>query len=218
MYLISLLWRYAGELIRPKGSIQRLSHCLAILPSVDNYNVNDWVLKEALAGHILNSACTALCTWESLQTLGQSLISSVQKRGPYYAALPESLIIIFVRAALFISTSVSSDCKLYSPCSHLYCCWQAPKLRLYLCLSRSLPGSKGSEATRCSPRLFVVSLSQKLIAKQKVLACPIEQPCKGFTATAPFCAQVKYLIIKASQKSLIRDKGAEEEEEEAVVL
>lgn len=107
--------------------MERLSRCLAFLLSADNYNVNDWVLKETLPGRILNSACAALCTWESLQTLSQFLISSVRKIGPYYTALSESLIIIFVRAALFISRSVSSDCKLYSPCSkslwyNLYCC------------------------------------------------------------------------------------------------
>lgn len=61
-----------------------------------------------------------------------------------------------------------------------------------------------------------VPFTGKLIAKQKVLACPVKYPCKCFTATAPFCRLVKYLIIKASQKSLIRDKG--EEEEVAVVL
>lgn len=107
--------------------MERLSRCLAFPPSSGNYNVNDCVVKETLLGRILNSACAALCTWESLQTLSQFLISSVQKIGPYYTALSESLIIIFVRAALFISRSVSSDCKLYSPCSKSlwydpYCC------------------------------------------------------------------------------------------------
>lgn len=157
MYLISLLWRYTGELIGPKGSMQWLSRCLAFLPSVDNYNVNDWVLKETLLGRTLNSACTALCTRESPQTLRQFLISSVQKIGPYYAALSESLIIIFVRAALFISRSVSLDCKLSSPCSkslwyNLYCCWQAlnrflaPSLSLFSSSSVSL--SQAVRATR----------------------------------------------------------------------
>lgn len=78
----------------------RLSSCLAFILSSDNYNVNDWVLKETLLGCILNSACAAWCTGESAQTLSQFLISSVRKNiGPCYTALSESLIIIFVRAA-----------------------------------------------------------------------------------------------------------------------
>lgn len=172
MYLISLLWRYTGELIRPKGSMERLSRCLAFPPSSGNYNVNDWVVKETLLGRILNSACAALCTWESLQTLSQFLISSVQKIGPYYTALSESLIIIFVRAALFISRSVSSDCKLYSPCSKSL--WLRSLLlligseplffpfspMLLSSSSLSLSGSKSYKATRCSPSLSVLSISQ----------------------------------------------------------
>lgn len=133
MYLISLLWQYTGELIRPKGSIEHLTLCLSFLLSLDNYNVNDWVLKETLLGRILNSACAALCTGESLQTLSRFLISSAQKVGPYYTALSESLIIIFVRAALFISRSVSSYCKLFSLHSkslrcNPYCSWLALNL------------------------------------------------------------------------------------------
>lgn len=78
----------------------QLSCCLAFILSSDNYNVNDWVLKETLLGRILNSACAAWCTGESAQTLSQFLISRVRKNiGPCYTALSESLIIIFVRAA-----------------------------------------------------------------------------------------------------------------------
>lgn len=77
-----------------------LSCCLAFILSSDNYNVNDWVLKETLLGRMLNSACAAWCTGESAQTLSQFLISRVRKNiGPCYTALCESLIIIFVRAA-----------------------------------------------------------------------------------------------------------------------
>lgn len=67
-----------------------------------------------------------------------------------------------------------------------------------------------------SQPICLVAFTDKLIAKQKVLACSVEYPCKCFTATVPFCWIVKWLIIKGSQKSLIRDKG-EEEEVEVVV-
>lgn len=62
-----------------------------------------------------------------------------------------------------------------------------------------------------------VHFTDKLIAKQKVLACPVQYPCKCFTATAPFCPLVKWLIIKGSQKSLIRGEAEEEEEEEVAL-
>lgn len=58
----------------------RLSCRLAFILSSDNYNVNDWVLKETLLGRILNSACAAWRTRESAQTLSQFLISNVQKK------------------------------------------------------------------------------------------------------------------------------------------
>lgn len=93
------LWWYTGELIRPEGSIEHLSCCFSCLLSLDNYSVNDCVLKEIVLGCILNPACAALCTWESLQTLRQFLISSVWRACPCYAALFECVIIIFVRAA-----------------------------------------------------------------------------------------------------------------------
>lgn len=57
MYLISLLWWYTGELIRPKGSMERLSRCLAFLLSSHNYNVNDWVLKETTGTHTKLCLC-----------------------------------------------------------------------------------------------------------------------------------------------------------------
>lgn len=165
--------------------MERLSHRLAILPSSDNYNVNDWVLKETLLGRILNSARAALCTWESLQTLSRFLISSVRKIGAYYTVLSESLIIIFVRAALFISTLVSSDCKLYSPLQRILvvrhsllpngseALSSSSSSSAFLLLS--LPLRQQEDATRRSASLFVLSLADKLIAKQKVLACVLSR-------------------------------------------
>lgn len=108
-------WR-ANQAKGINGAVVTLPCISPLCP--DNCNVNDWVLKETLLGRILNSACAALCTWESVQTLSQFLISGVQKIGPYYTALAESLIIIFVREALFISRSVSSHSELYRPCSN----------------------------------------------------------------------------------------------------
>lgn len=51
--------------------------------------------------------------------------------------------------------------------------------------------------------------TDQIIAKQKVLARPVECPCKCFTAEAPFCQTVKWLIIKGSQKRLVGAKGEE---------
>lgn len=204
--------------------MRRLSCCLAFILSSDNYNVNDWVLKESLLGCILNSACAAWCTRESAKTLSQFLISNVRKKiGPCYIALSESLIIIFVSAALFTSISVSSDCKLYSPCSkslwcHRYCCWWAPE---HPPTPSNLPPLRTPRLAvswqwcdqMLSRPLSLIPCTDQLIAKQKVLACPVECPCKCFTATLPFCQTVKWLIIKGSQKRLVGVKGEEEDED-----
>lgn len=171
MNLISLLWRYTGELIRPTGSMGGLSHCLGFLLYPDNYNVNDWVLKETQLGRILNSARAALRTGESVQTLSRFLIRSGRKIGPYYTAFSEPLIIVFVRDALFISRSHCSDCKVYSRWSkslwyHPNCCWEA--LNLFpLSLPPSLPPavppslcvSPTGSWTGHSRGLFILSLS-----------------------------------------------------------
>lgn len=148
----------------------RLSRCRAFILSSDNYNINDWVLKETLLGRILNSACAAWRTGESAQTLSQFLISSAREKkiGPCYTALSESLIIIFVRAALFTSTSVSSDCKLYSPRQQILA---VPSVLLLMGpgnlfffypppFARLLSPSLGCDATRCSLGLFLSSLTQ----------------------------------------------------------
>lgn len=67
-----------------------------------------------------------------------------------------------------------------------------------------------------SQPICLVLFTDKLIAKQKVLACPVECPCKCFTAAVPSSRIVKWLIIKGPQKRTILDKG--EEELEVVVL
>lgn len=77
MQLIGSLWQHTSELIRPKGSMEHLPCCLSLFLCLDNYNVNDWVLKEAILGCVLSSACAALFTWESALTLGQLLINEI---------------------------------------------------------------------------------------------------------------------------------------------
>lgn len=65
--------------------------------------------------------------------------------------------------------------------------------------------------------ISLIPFTRQLIAKQKVLACPVECPSKCFTAALPFCQTVKWLIIKGSQRRLVGVKGGEEEEEDIVV-
>lgn len=66
--------------------------------------------------------------------------------------------------------------------------------------------------------ISLIPFTHQLIAKQKVLARPVECPCKCFTAPLPFCQTVKWLIRKGPQKRLVGVKGEEEEEEEDIVV
>lgn len=142
----------------------RLSCCLAFILSSDNYNVNDWVLKEILLGRILNSACAAWCTRESAQTLSQFLISSVQKNiGPCYTALSESLIIIFVRAAYSqphqFPQTVNFTALAANPCGTICIVADGPwNLFFFLPVLHLLSPSLGYDATRCSLGLFLSTL------------------------------------------------------------
>lgn len=144
----------------------RLSCCLAFILSSDNYNVNDWVLKETLLGRILNSACAAWCTGESAQTLSQFLISSVQKNiGPCYTALSESLIIIFVRAAYSqphqFPQTVNFTALAANPCGTICIVADGPWnlfFFFFLPVLHLLSPSLGYDATRCSLGLFLSTL------------------------------------------------------------
>lgn len=198
----------------------RLSCCLAFILSSDNYNVNDWVLKETLLGCILKSACAAWCTGESAQTLSQFLISSVRKNiGPCYTALSQSLIIIFVRAAYsqphqfpqIVNFTVLSYPPVVSLWYHLYCCWQAQETLFFFFFFAHLTPPFSVSWLWCyqmlSQPISLIPSKDQIITKQRVLACPVECPCKCFTAVDPFCQTVKWLIVKVSQRGWLEPKG-----------
>lgn len=131
------------------------------------------------------------------------------------------------QSCLFVSRSVSSKCILYSPCSKsswcdLYCCWWALGLTPPISLPSFYPlpflvrDTKSYNAARWSFCLCIVVFVKKLIAKQKVLRCPVVYSFKFSTATAPLL--IERLIVKGTQKNMIKGNEEKQKIEEMEIL